>query len=486
MGKKSYIFIISLNIILLFLCLPAWAEVSSETRDEYSFKIDVERHLEERLRTVIKDMTSIEDVIIIVNAEIMSEARKNEEKEEEKQDEDIAMELKRPMILPGVPVRNEFFLPLARNNSGGMLYVNSLDITVLVDNVIPDHLIKTIHDVAISLVGYNPDRGDQLEIRKVSFSKQSFDWQSQFLPPNIYFMILAILGGLFLVASALFFMDPFKKLSVAVKDINWNIIRGDEEGGSSRMDMPAAGMQSITALAADTPAPTSNGNGKKKLFGFIHPGNISQLSYLLKDAPVADIATVVNYLSPELSSRLLETYTIEKQAETVIQLQTSQESDASYVGQLEDKLKERLDFVVGGEDRLASILNLADEEVRERVLESIEQSDFEAATRMKGKVKNFDSVIHTMEPAALQSLIRRVAPNVFAQVLKNAPGDVQQKVFSALSGGASERIMEEMRYSKTLSAARMKKEKQRIIAMYREMVDAGLIDEDAYHESENQ
>ncbi len=63
------------------------------------------------------------------------------------------------------------------------------------------------------------------------------------------------------------------------------------------------------------------------------------------------------------------------------------------------------------------------------------------------------------------------------RILNSAPGDVQAKVLEALSGGGAERMSEEMKYAGTFPAERLKREKRRVIATYRELLEAGEIEE---------
>ncbi|KKL20943.1 hypothetical protein LCGC14_2450400, partial [marine sediment metagenome] len=87
------------------------------------------------------------------------------------------------------------------------------------------------------------------------------------------------------------------------------------------------------------------------------------------------MAIVLAYLTPELASRLLGLFPVQDQAEAVALLSGTQKLDLEKVEKLENSLREQLDLVVGGEDKLAAILDLADDDTRDRTIADIERKD---------------------------------------------------------------------------------------------------------------
>ncbi|HEB02222.1 MAG TPA: hypothetical protein ENI12_03205 [Nitrospirae bacterium] len=451
--------------VALTFFASAAAYAQTETGNAYTYKIAVERHLEARLYKVLKEVTKVEDLVIIVSAEVTTP--------DEKQGSG-----KRALLLPGVPTRERLGVEGATTTEGAQssVIVQSLKLTVLVDSSTSQTTIDTIHDVALSALDFNPDRGDRIEIRKVDYLSHRFKWGVLMLPQNLIIIILGIVGSVFLAAAALFFMNPFRSLAVSIKDIDWPTVRGTPAQNDL---MPQSRTQSNNDGGSDNDDKTSAAHATEGAssgrFGFITGDNIAGAGFLLEEAPVEDLAIVLAYLTPELASRLLGMFPVQNQAEAVALLSGTQKLDPEKVEKLENSLREQLDLVVGGEDKLAAILDLADDDTRDRTIADIERKDLNVASRLRKKARGLETIIRSLENNDLLKLIRRIDPTVFARILNSAPGDVQAKALESLSGGGAEHLSEEMKYAGTFPAERLKREKRKVIAKYRELLEAGEI-----------
>jgi hypothetical protein len=467
--------------------LPALCMAESETGTEYTYKIAIERHLEDRLKTVLRDVAKGWSIVVVVNAEVRAEAKELAKKRKGKD---------KKQLLPGVPVREEMTpgtkAPTISPADASVL-IKSLDITVLVDSAAPDGVLETIHDLAISVAGYNPDRGDRLEVRRVDFLTQE-NFFSLINPTNIIIFAISVVGIVFLSAAALFFLNPFRSLSVVLKNVDWDSIRGqDRRRDPNRAPRPAPGVPGAGPAVPGQPQaviagrPQNSGAAalgakqaeRKGRFSFVDQENIHEVAYLLSEADAEDISIALSYIGPELSTRLLAHFPVETQAKAAAYLSEAREMDHNRVDSLEKSLKERLEYVVGGHEHLATILDLADDEVRERTIESVEQRDVDTALKIRKKVKSVESVARDLSKKDLQTLIRRLDISIFARVLNTLPGDVKAKALEALEGGGAELLEEELKFAGTFPPDRLRLEKRAIIQVYRELLEAGEIQEEA-------
>ncbi len=219
-------------------------------------------------------------------------------------------------------------------------------------------------------------------------------------------------------------------------------------------------------------------SGKPMPFSFVNESNLAELAFMLKDETPQSIATVANYLSPELIIRLFEMVPEAKSTEAALLISATNILDVAEVEKLNNSLMEKLDYVAGGKDKLASVLSLSDEETREKVLKELEARDAEAADLVQKSIKTFESIIRQAKSVSLQVLYRQLDPSIVARVLKSTPADIQNKVLEALSEGAATMLREEMELSRPLSHNRLKKEKHNIVMVYRRLLNAGLIEEE--------
>lgn len=475
----------------------SWAAPATMSGTEFTFKVSVESRLEERLRAALTDIIGNNKAIIIINADV----GKTREEAPIAESEGI----KDDLILPGVPPKKMFStekIPALPSSVQGM--IRRLSVTILLDNSVSDDMKETIKDVAMSVIGYNPGRGDQMEVKKMSFGRNAFQWKSLFYPPHLYWVVLVVFVGFFLVTAAffmMFLMNPFKKLSAALS-VNLGVMRGPIPGSqpSEGQANPAVqGMPDPSGLAwGNRPergypmlAKTdqleyqrlheengSNGRESGIPFSFIKERHLQDLAFLLKDGDALDTAIVINYMDAELATQLLYFFSDERQAEIAVKLSAIEEVSPDKVKELEEMLKSRLDYVMGGEDKVASILGMASDEVRDRVFGMLESKDSDTAMRLKQKVKSLDTVIGDMSPRSVQALYRQIDPSLFAQVLRSSPEDIQQKVLGSLTEGAADRLRQEIDLSRPLTANRLRRERYNIMTTIRRMAESGMLEEE--------
>jgi flagellar motor switch protein FliG len=108
--------------------------------------------------------------------------------------------------------------------------------------------------------------------------------------------------------------------------------------------------------------------------------------------------------------------------------------------------------ISGGVDRLAEILNQADEISSELILNEIEEANPEMAARIKQKMFVFEDIVQ-VDDRGFQKLLRRVETKELAVALKAASEEVKNKVYKNMSERAAEMLREEM---DTLGPVRMK------------------------------
>ena len=108
--------------------------------------------------------------------------------------------------------------------------------------------------------------------------------------------------------------------------------------------------------------------------------------------------------------------------------------------------------ICGGVDRLAEILNQADEISSELILSEIEEANPEMAAQIKQKMFVFEDIVQ-IDDRGFQKLLRRVETKELAIALKAASEEVKNKVFKNMSERAAGMLREEM---ETLGPVRMK------------------------------
>ena len=114
--------------------------------------------------------------------------------------------------------------------------------------------------------------------------------------------------------------------------------------------------------------------------------------------------------------------------------------------------KTNVTSIGGGVDRLAEILNQADEISSELILSEIEEGNPEMAAQIKQKMFVFEDIVK-VDDRGFQKLLRRVETKELAIALKAASEEVKNKVYKNMSERAAGMLREEM---ETLGPVRMK------------------------------
>jgi flagellar motor switch protein FliG len=463
---------ILLGIFLIALAAHVAVPVSyAEVNDDYALKISLENQLERKLKQVIQEITGTDKVVIFVNAELVSARGGSDQVLEKKKGS--------ALVLPGVPEKKEFGGSQSEMlfGAGSSKYrVNKIVLSIWIDNSVPGSIVELIQDMAKNVMGFSQTRGDQINVKKVDFESKGF-FRTLFALPNFLWLILTLVGGFMMVMIGLFFLDPLKKVVPALKEIDWNTIRG---GGASTQTVNVEHtstyereVMSGNAAAATTAATAQQAEGLP--FSSIRERDLPGLAFLLKDRAAQDIAIVANYLDPALAMRFLELFPKEKQIEVAISL-GKEEINVDKVTSLDELVKSKLNFVVGGENKLVTLLDMTNEDVRDQIVSSLEKKDAQTAARLKQRIKSLENIIRDLPVAGIQVLYRNVEAALFARVLKASPEDIQQKVISSLSAGAAERLKQEMEFSRPLSAMRLRREKQNLMVVVRRLMTEGLVE----------
>ena len=466
--KGKFVRITAVLLLVSLVVLAGAPPTRAEVNEDYALKISLESQLEKKLKQVIIEITGTDKVVLFINAELVSKSGGDRGRIEKKAD---------ALVLPGVPAKKEFGTgqssELLLPGSAGKFSVNKIVVSIWIDKSVPESIIELIKDISKNVIGFNQGRGDQIDVKKVDFEGKGF-LSSLFTPPNLFWLILSLLGGFMLLTAGMFFLDPLKKVVPALKEIDWNVIRGTGGGGTTVERTTTFEREVIAGPAGKTA--TGPGDAETALpFSFVRERDLASLAFLLKDRTPQDIAIVANYLDPALAVRLFESFPKERQIETALVL-GKEEISMDKVIALEELVKTKLAFVVGGETKLISLLDVTSEEVRDKVVSTIEARDAQSAARLKRRIKSLETIVQELPAQGIQTLFRNIDVTLFAQILKSSPEDIQQKVITSLSAGAAERLKQEMEFSRPLSASRLKRERQNLMALVRRLINEGLVE----------
>lgn len=236
-----------------------------------------------------------------------------------------------------------------------------------------------------------------------------------------------------------------------------------------------------TTGAGQTQKETDDSSGEISGLKALLALNAEEVFDLIKAEHPQTIAIILIHLKTSVASDVISKMPDEIKADVALRISSLEKVNASMVEEinlgfteiLKDK-KTVVADVAGGVDRLAEILNQADEISSELILNEIEEADADLAAEIKQKMFVFEDLI-LVDDRGFQKLLRKVETAELATALKAASEEVKEKVFRNMSERAGGMLSEEM---EDMGPVRMKEvldSQQNITNIIQEMEARGEI-----------
>jgi flagellar motor switch protein FliG len=222
-----------------------------------------------------------------------------------------------------------------------------------------------------------------------------------------------------------------------------------QRGKSSQAALPHAGGREAEGAAGKK----SEGMEVLKSLG------AEEIYELIKGEHPQTMAVVIVHLKTVVASEVVSLLPDDVKTDVAIRIASMDKIIGTMVDEVNDVFTEILKnrktnvaSVGGGVDRLAEILNQADEISSELILSEIEEGNPEMAAQIKQKMFVFEDIVK-VDDRGFQKLLRRVETKELAVALKAASEEVKNKVYKNMSERAAGMLREEM---ETLGPVRMK------------------------------
>lgn len=175
-----------------------------------------------------------------------------------------------------------------------------------------------------------------------------------------------------------------------------------------------------------------------------------QLFKLIKDEHPQTIAVVLVHAKTDVASDVISRLADDMKTDVAVRIAHLEKVNSGMVEEINSVLEEILanketsqTHETGGVERLAEILNQADEASGELIMSEIEESNPELAAQIKQKMFVFEDII-LVDDKGFQKLLRKVETGELAVALKAASEEVKEKVFRNMSARAGEMLREEI------------------------------------------
>ena len=424
-------------------------------------KIAIEKNLEERLHRILTEIIGTDKLIIVINAQLVGSSDGEDDEEE--------------VVLPGVPLQEKLGLGLAGLELGDTAKkIKKLSAQIIIDEGLPESMIKIIKEVSASVLGLDDERGDILTIKKMNFRKNPFSWADIIYPPHLWGLLFTVLFAAGMSVLFVFVLRTFpgsaESVSAAVR-----------ESGENKDSSAHGGFTSAAANSAviDSVLPVGASAREKEggHFSFVTPAVADKLLFLLRAEKPENIAVLLNY-APDVSGVILSGLDKKLAGEALAQLTSTRSLPAEDVTKWENELKQKLDFFVGGKEIVSDILeNLSDDETDEYI-SFIGESNSAFAEELKKSVFKARQ-LSQMPPENLLAIYQHFNPVSFANVLRALPEDTRKKVLDKFPQGISSPLTEEIELASAPRADKLLAERKALSRLVSKLKKDGLLKTEA-------
>ncbi|MEA2081568.1 MAG: FliG C-terminal domain-containing protein [Elusimicrobiota bacterium] len=422
-------------------------------------KIAIEKNLEERLHRILTEIIGTDKLIIVINAQLVGSSDGEEEEEE--------------VVLPGVPLQEKLGLGLAGLELGDTAKkIKKLSAQIIIDNGLPEPMLKIIKEVSSAVLGMDTGRGDILTIKKMNFRKNPFSWSDIIYPPHLWGLLFTVL---FAAGMAAFFVFVLRTFPGAAESVSQAVRETGEQNTSAHGGF-SSGAGAASLLSASGPSAAVSGSGETASaghFSFVTPGTVDKILFLLKKEKPENIAILLNY-APDVSGIILSGLDKKLAGDVLSRLTYTRSLSAEDVTKWENELRLKLDFFVGGKDIVSDILgNLSDEDTDEYI-SLIGEGDSSFAEELRKSVFKV-AQLSQMSPENLLLIYQNFNPVSFADVLRELPEDIRKKVLDKFPQGISSRLNEEIDLAASPGAQKLLAERKALSRLVSRLKKDGLL-----------
>lgn len=464
-------------ISIVFLCLFTTCNFAAS--DRYM----VEQNLTSIAQHAVDAMYGENNFIIRIQAN-MTESRYNVKYTQESKPKQSAKKAKEESvyILPGVPALKNIApsnlnqLPFDSVTTMSEPRLQQLLVYVLANKNYPKAQSRRVEDTIKTIIGFKEERGDKIKMDyQIFYENPNKESQSITIVPseeklitiqNIFYSLFTLL---LIVAVIVYYISQRRLLSkensAAGPSINVNpnleLPKGFRGGGSG-------GAGGKLQMAGDI----------KQYFDFVTDENIDNLIYLVRSQNLNPeyVALMASFLSSDLSAQLIQSLPIKDQADIVSGIAEHRLANRELLDKLDKKMKHDLECFVGGESKLAAVVDLLSVSDRKSILMLLKKNNMSSYKKVRGFITIFDDLLLLSE-REIQLVLSELNLEKLALALVSVDQQVFDFVIENLTPGARDMVKQYLQLkSENAKPKQIEDAQDDILTVVKTLEKAGQID----------
>jgi hypothetical protein len=459
----------------LIFCLTLLGLPASRLFARYEQEqLDMETQLQQKIDGVLSKTLPPNSYLITVKVEMESGARPAARRTTARRGGTRNM-LQNQYVLPGVPQKKEFIPPQETNTEtteealSPEALVKRILITILVSPDVTADQVRNIRNVLSTSIPFNPLRGDEMDIQNSPLLKSTGGPASAASPAASFggegrgarsggFLgslsdrsnapMLVLLGA---VSTAFMLLVAFLFGPVRAF-LNRLLAVLPRIGEQAAYTVSNASSKALPGSAASggTYAYGGNGGGRgaeveegTRPFRFIREDQLNKLPILFRGMSPAQCALVLAYLPAEWASKVLGTLEPEVQMQIMGELSQAREVPPEVVNDIENQIKSKLPYLVGGVEWIQSVYQLTQPQTQKALLGTLNQQSPLLAQTLRQKTFFLEDM-NVISAGALRLVVQEVGYPVAAMALHDEKPEVQNGILKKLPGAMREILQQEL------------------------------------------
>lgn len=353
---------------------------------------------------------------------------------------------------------------------GTEIDIKRFQLTVIHDETLPKEALDTAKGmINDALLPYKVKKKDPPTVVFKPARFKAASMLDDLKRPGVY---LPLLYAFLLLLSLLFLFGPFsaflKKYVGAIMakpaaEVNVQSKTEGAGGGGGAGGGAGEGHQQIDMMFQQK---QEEDEFMKKFepFSYINEENLKRLVYMFllrRDEPWV-IALVLSYLKPEFARQVLSMLPLELQSKVAVETMTIRQLTKEQVKAIDTDVKENVDFVVGGVEKLTRMLEDADPNTKQNILEYLKTQKPAIYEKVKKAILLFEDIAHFPD-RDMQSIVRALSTEDIGRALQKAAPEISEKFFLNMSKGGTALLKETMEYSRDLTDTQVEEARTKIL-----------------------
>lgn len=417
----------------------------------------------------------IVDVLLGVETKTVKQAAKERKSEKKKRLGEV------DYLLPGVPnpksVAQESDPGESKEESGQAeevkvemhTVIKKLIVTILYDEKLSQEKLDAVKEAITVSMKIDLKRGDKIDMKKTKFTQ---GFAEELMKPQVLIpVVLAVLLLFFLFGPFASFLRSYVR---TLREKGGTEVTVDSKFEGAEGEDGKGGGGGAGGLSQGELEALEKEKKKYHPFEYINDENLKRMVYLIRREPAQTIALVVSYLKPEYVREVLNALEPELQAQVALEMATIRSMTEDDVKKIDDYIKEKIEFLIGGLYHLLEVLDQVDPVTQNNILDYLSHEKPELYEKVRKSIIMFEDIPSFPDPA-MQTIIRDLKTPELAKALREAPQEIMNKFFSNMSANAVAILKEEMEYGRPLTADEIGNERKNIINLIKQMEKDGKV-----------